>query len=231
MNTLNHGKLIVIEGVDGSGKATQTQMLYERLLAEKYKIKKLHYPRYDNPSSIFVKMYLNGEFGKDAKDVSPYIASTFYAVDRYVSYKQDYEEFYNSGGIVIADRYTTANMVHQAGKIYDAQERDKFLKWLWDFEFELYKIPVPNLVCFLDIPVEFNERLMEGRTNKDPERKKKDIHESDITHLRDSYNNARDLVDMYGWTSINCIKDNMLRSTEDIHEEIYKTAIDVINNK
>jgi dTMP kinase len=114
---------------------------------------KVSYPRYDNESSALVRMYLRGEFGDNPNEISPYICSTFYAVDRYASYKQDYEQFYNNGGIVIADRYTTSNMLHQASKIQNAFERQKFLDWLYDFEFNLYKLPVPDLVFFLDLSV------------------------------------------------------------------------------
>lgn len=227
MKDIKKGKLIVIEGVDGSGKATQTNNLFQRLKNESYNIMKLDYPRYDNESSLFVRKYLNGDFGKNAKEVSPYIASTFYALDRYVSYKEEYENFYNNGGIVIADRYATANMVHQAGKIDDVVQRDKFLDWLWELEFNTYKIPEPDMVFFLDIPIKYNEKLMGGRQNKDSERKAKDIHENDVHHLLDSYKNAVSLVGKYNWIRINCINNGNLRSIEDIHSEIY----DIVKNK
>ena len=139
------GKLIIIEGSDGSGKATQTKKLYDRLEAENYKIKKVEFPNYNSESSALVKMYLRGDFGKNATDVDPYVCSTFYAVDRYASFKTGWEEFYNNGGIIICDRYTTSNMVHQASKI-DESERDKYLDWLNDLEFNLYKIPKPDCV-------------------------------------------------------------------------------------
>ena len=141
------GKLFVIDGTDGSGKQTQFNKLAERLEKENIKFKKISFPNYDSPSSSLVKMYLDGEFGENAKDISPYIASTFYAADRYATYKKNLEEFYKNGGIILADRYTTANMVHQAGKISNKEEREKFLNWLWDFEFNLYGIPVPTK-CF-----------------------------------------------------------------------------------
>jgi len=160
MNQKKHkGRLIVIEGVDGSGKQTQTQLLYDRLIKNGEKVMKISYPRYDKESSAMVKLYLAGAFGEDPSQVSPYIASTFYAADRYASYKEDYEEFLNQGGTVLADRYTTSNMVHQAGKIRAADERKKFLDWLWDYEFNLYGLPVPDQVYFLNIPPEINEKL------------------------------------------------------------------------
>jgi len=147
------GKLIIIEsGADASGKATQTNKLYERLVQEGYKVKKITFPNYDSDSSALVKMYLNGDFGKDPNDVSPYVASTFYAVDRFASYRTEWGQAYNDGWIILADRYTTSNMVHQAAKIKDMEEKDRFLDWLWNFEFEIYKLPVPDCVIFLDMP-------------------------------------------------------------------------------
>ena len=140
------GKLFVIDGTDGSGKQTQLEKLKERFEKDGIDYKLVSFPNYDSPSSSLVKMYLAGEFGENAKDVSPYIASTFFAADRYATYKKDYEEYYKNGGIILADRYTTANMVHQAGKIANEKEREKFLEWLWDFEFNLYGLPVPTEV-------------------------------------------------------------------------------------
>lgn len=223
-----NGKLIVIEGVDGSGKATQSSLLYERIKNAGFETTKVDFPRYDNPSSSLVRMYLNGDFGNEAKEISPYIASTFYAGDRYASFKMYYEGFMNNGGVVIADRYTTANMIHQAGKIHDKNERENFLKWLWDYEFGLYKLPIPDLVFFLDVPVEFNEKLMSNRENKDGVRQTKDIHERDKKHLLDSYNNAIELVDRYSWTRINCIKGGKLRTIEDINNEIFDITLNKI---
>lgn len=216
------GKLIVIEGVDGSGKETQTKKLYNRLIEENIHVRKVTYPRYENPSSALVKMYLRGEFGENPEDVSPYIASTFYAVDRYASYKQDYEEFYKEGGIVLADRYTTSNLVHQGSKMMDDLEREKFLNWLWDYEFGLYKLPIPDLVIFLDIPIEINHRLMEGRKNKFSGEMEQDIHEKDKEYLKRSYINALSLVDKYHWDRISCCEEGQLKSIEEIHQEIYQ---------
>jgi dTMP kinase len=167
-------------------------------------------------------MYLSGEFGENAQDVSPYIASTFYAADRYATFKKDLEDYYNNGGIILADRYTTANMVHQAGKITDPVERDKFLDWLWDFEFNLYGLPVPTKSFFLNMPTEYAVKLMENRENKFTHETKKDIHESNKQHLLDAYNAACDLVQKYDWHEVKCVKDDKIRSIEDIHEEIYQ---------
>ena len=216
------GKLFVIDGTDGSGKQTQFQKLQERLDKEGIEYKTVSFPNYDSPSSSLVKMYLSGEFGENAKDVSPYIASTFYAADRYATYKKDLEEYYNNGGLILADRYTTANIVHQAGKISDEKEREKFLNWLWDFEFNLYGLPVPTEAFFLNMPPEYAFKLMENRKNKFTHEDKKDIHERDKNHIIDSYNAACSLVDKYNWYEVKCVKEDKLRTIEDIHEEIYK---------
>lgn len=230
MNTINKmlnkedkkGKLFVIDGTDGSGKQTQFNKLKERLDEENIEYKTVSFPNYDSPSSSLVKMYLSGEFGKNAKEVSPYIASTFYAADRYATFKKEYEEFYNNGGIILADRYTTANMVHQAGKIEDKEELEKFLDWLWDFEFNLYGLPVPTEVFFLNMPVEKSLELIKDRDNKFTNQSQKDIHESDVNHLIDAHKAACYVAKKYNWYEINCVNiENNIRTIEDIHEEIY----------
>ncbi|CEP47237.1 dTMP kinase [Paraclostridium sordellii] len=224
------GKLIIIEsGSDASGKATQTKKLFNRLEQDGYKVKKVEYPNYKSESSALVKMYLNGDFGKNAEDVDPYIASTFFAADRYASFKTEWEEFYNNGGIIIADRYTTSNMVHQASKM-DENERDKFINWLFDYEFNLYKIPEPDCVVFLNVPIEYSKKLMENRKNKFTGEDKKDIHESDISYLSKSYENSLYIANKYNWNKINCIENENLRSIESIHEEIYNIVKENLNS-
>ena len=215
------GKLFVIDGTDGSGKQTQFKKLQERLEKEGIDYKTVSFPNYENASSSLVKMYLSGEFGENAKDVSPYIASTFYAADRYATYKRFFEEYYNNGGIILADRYTTASMVHQAGKISDKEEREKFLDWLWDFEFNLYGLPVPTKSFFLNMPPDYAMKLMENRENKFNHGQAKDIHERDKNHIIDAYNAACDLVDKYDWYEIKCVKEEKIRTIDDIHEDIY----------
>ena len=215
------GKLFVIDGTDGSGKQTQFDKLKERLSKDGVEYKTVSFPNYDSPSSSLVKMYLSGEFGTNAQEISPYIASTFYAADRYATFQTGYKEYYENGGIILADRYTTANMVHQAGKIKDKEERDKFLKWLWDFEFKLYGLPIPTEVFFLNMPTEKALELMKDRKNKFDENAKKDIHERNETHMRDAYKAACDVAKDYNWFEIKCMKDNELRTIDDIHEEIY----------
>ena len=215
------GKLIIIEsGSDASGKATQSNRLYERLINEGKQCMKITFPDYNSDSSALVKMYLNGDFGKDPNDVNPYVSSTFYAVDRYASYKTKWGEFYNNGGIIISDRYTTSNMVHQAAKINN-DEKEKFLDWLYDLEFNIYGIPKPDEIIFLDVDPEVSQELMKDRKNKFTGEEAKDIHESNKEYLINSYNNSLYIADKYTWKVIKCCKDNKLRTIEDINDEIY----------
>ena len=216
------GKLFVIDGTDGSGKQTQFQKLQESLTKDGINYKVVSFPNYDSPSSSLVKMYLSGEFGENAKEISPYIASTFYAADRYATFQKGYKKYYEDGGIILADRYTTGNMIHQAGKIKDEEEREKFLNWLWDFEFNLYGLPVPSEVFFLNMPIENAVDLIQNRENKFTHQDKKDIHERNINHLKDAYEAACDVSKKYNWYEIKCVKNNEIRTIEDIHQEIYK---------
>ncbi|MBQ2968061.1 MAG: thymidylate kinase [Clostridia bacterium] len=219
------GKLIVIEGLDSSGKQTQTELLVKALLQEGKKVKKVSFPCYDEPSSALVKMYLAGEFGQDAESVNPYAASSFYAVDRFASFKKDWEAFYNDGGIVVADRYTTSNMIHQAGKIKDTAERDAYLHWLFEYEFSYLKLPEPDVVLFLEMEPSFSEKLMAERANKITGSMEKDIHENDKNHLRNSYESAIYVAQKFGWQRVQCVKQDALRTIEDIHVEILKNAL------
>lgn len=212
------GKLIVIDGTDGSGKATQAGQLVTRLQAEGFNVRKVDYPNYQSQSSALVKMYLNGEFGNRPEDVNAYAASAFYAVDRIASYKKDWEEFYMSGGIVIADRYTTSNMIHQAVKITDEPEQVRYLEWLWDFEFTKCGLPVPDTVIFLAMPPEASRELMRGRENKAGG--VKDIHEQDSGYLAHCYANACNIAVKFGWHKIDCARDGTVKPVEQIHNEI-----------
>ena len=216
------GKLFVIEGSDGSGKHTQLEKLKEHLKKDNIHFKDISFPNYGSASSSLVKMYLGGEFGTNPNDISAYIASTFYAADRYATYKKDLEDYYNHGGIILADRYTTANMIHQAGKIKNKQERKKFLEWLYDFEFNLYKIPKPDEVFFLNMPREKSLKLMENRKKKITNEEQKDIHERNENYMRESYEAAKEVAKEYNWYVINCVKNDAIRTIEDIHQEIYK---------
>lgn len=225
---MGKGKLIIIEsGSDASGKATQSKKLYQRLLEEGKKVMKITFPDYESESSALVKMYLRGEFGKNPDDVSPYVASTFYAADRYASFKTKWEEFYRDGGIVISDRYTTSNMVHQAAKMKD-EEKEKFFTWLMDLEYDLYGIPTPDEVIFLDVDPLISQDLMKNRMNKITGKSEKDIHESNEEYLIKSYNNSLKVAEKYGWNKVKCTEDNKLRSIDEIHEEIYSKVMNII---
>ena len=225
---MGKGKLIIIaSGSDASGKATQSKKLYERLINEGYNCMKITFPDYDSESSALVKMYLRGDFGSNPNDVSPYVASTFYAADRYASFKTKWENFYNEGGIIISDRYTTSNMVHQAAKM-DEEEKEKFLNWLWDLEFNLYGIPEPDQVIFLDVDPMVSQQLMKNRLNKITGEEEKDIHESNEEYLVNSYNNSLKIADKYSWNKVKCTEGTALRTIDDIHEEIYKKVKETI---
>ena len=216
------GKLFVIDGTDGSGKQTQFLKLKNKFDELGIKYMMASFPNYESPSSSLVKMYLSGDFGKHPNDVSPYVASTFYAVDRYATYKTKLEKYYETGGIILVDRYTTSNMIHQAGKIKDKKERKKFIDWLFNLEFNMYKIPKPDKVFFLNMPPKNSSELIKNRENKFSHTMEKDIHEKDTEYMNDSYNAAVELSKEYNWTEIKCIKDGEIRTIDDIHEEIFE---------
>ena len=210
------GKLIVFEGTDGSGKATQTGLLCDRLASEGASVRRLTFPRYNEDSSMLVRMYLSGAFGSRPGDVNAYAASAFYAVDRYASYKQDWGEYYEQGGILITDRYTTSNAVHQAGKLPET-ERRAYLDWLFHFEYTLLGLPAPDLVLYLDLPFELSEALIRQRAAQSGQT---DIHETDGAYLRQCRENAQEVVRLAGWRRVDCQRNGSLRTVEDIHEEV-----------
>lgn len=222
------GKLIVIEGTDSSGKETQTKKLYERLANEVEKVRKISFPNYESPACEPVKMYLAGAFGDNALNVNPYPVSTMFAIDRYASYKMDWESFYNAGGIIVTDRYTTSNMVHQASKIENIDEKSKYLGWLEDLEYNKMGIPKPDLVIFLNMPTEMAVKLMETRKNKITGEEKKDIHEKDTSYLKKSYDNACDIAKKYNWQEIKCVENKRLKTIEEIGEEIYTLVKEIL---
>lgn len=219
------GRLIVFEGTDGSGKATQSRLLFERLRREGIDCRKLDFPRYGNPSAAPLEMYLHGAFGTHPDDVNAYAASTFFAVDRYASYKQDWGGYYARGGLLVTDRYTTSNAVHQASKLPEG-ERRRFLHWLFDFEYHLLGLPEPSLVFYLDVPTELTEKLMrrrEAQTNTAA-----DIHERDEAYLRRCREAAERTIEECAWRRIDCAKDGEMRAVEDIHEEIYQVVRELL---
>ena len=183
------GKLIIIEGTDGSGKQTQSELLYENLKKE-YKVKKISFPNYESNASYPVKMYLAGEFGEN-EDISVFASSAFFSIDRYASFKKDWEEFYNNGGVIICDRYTISNLIHQANRIYDEEEFKKYNEWLIDLEWNKFGLPRPDLVIFLDMPYEYSNKLIKLRLNKITGQEQKDILEADENQIIRAYNTAK----------------------------------------
>lgn len=227
---MSKGKLITIEAGDGSGKATQTKALYDRLLAEGYQVLKVEYPDYQSESSALVRMYLGGEFGQQAENVSAYGASSFFAVDRYASYLLKWRQAYEAGWIILADRYTTSNMVHQAVKLKDSAEREEFLTWLWDFEFGRLQLPVPDRVIYLDMPPEISDRLINSRAAKDSNRQK-DIHENDTSYLHHCHRAYNEVAEKYGWIKISCAQQGNLRTVQDIHEDVYQAVKEILRDE
>ncbi len=211
------GKLIVIEGLDGSGKATQSQLLLEALQAQGVQARKVSFPDYASDSSALVRMYLAGQFGTDPGDVNAYAASSFYAVDRYASYKKDWGGFYEAGGVVVADRYTTSNAIHQCSKLPETQW-DRFLNWLFAYEYELLGIPAPDLVLYLQVEPDVSQALMNGRYHGDET--KKDIHESNLEYLNRSRRAADYCCEKLKWRVIHCTRGGVMRSVEEIHREL-----------
>lgn len=212
------GKLIVIEGTDGSGKSTQFRRLSQHLQEDGTDFHHLVFPRYQEESSALIRMYLAGQFGSHPSDVNAYAASTFYAADRYASYKMDWGEYYENGGLILSDRYTTSNAVHQTAKEPEDRQAE-FLTWLYDLEYEKMGLPRPDLVLYLDVPTDFTDRML--RQREQDTATTADIHEQDMAYLATCRKMGRKAAAHYGWQVISCVKDGKMRSIEDIHEEIY----------
>ena len=213
------GKLIVFEGTDGSGKATQAGLLCRHLEREGIPFQEIDFPRYGKPSAAMVQEYLDGNLGKKPGDVNAYAASLFFSMDRYASYKQDWGDFYEAGGLIVADRYTTSNAVHQASKLPES-ERKAYLDWLFDLEYRLLGLPKPNLVIYLDMPTEITEQMMRRREQTTGTHA--DIHEQDETYLKNCRANAKEIVKACGWSVVDCAEDEKPRTPEDIHAQVYQ---------
>lgn len=219
------GKLIVIEGLDGSGKTTQVELLPKALEKKGLDSKTIAFPDYDDPSSTLVRMYLKGDFGTNADDVNAYAASLFYAVDRYASFKRYWGEYYNNGGIVISGRYVTSNAYHQMSKLPE-NEWKQYLDWLYETEYEKTRIPKPDLVIFLDMPIDVSDKLMSGRYSGDES--KKDIHERDKEYLRKCHKAAIFAAENSGWKIINCSENGNPRTIEEIHRDILDSVLEIL---
>ena len=216
---MNKGKLIVLEGIDGSGKSAQFRRLCARLENDGIDYNHIVFPRYDQDSSALIRMYLAGEFGTHPDDVNAYTASTFFAVDRFASYKKDWGSTYESGGLFLSDRYTTSNAVHQGSKLSDAELPD-FFRWLSDLEYEKMGLPRPDLVIYLDVDIETSLARMRRREAKNHTHA--DIHEQDIEYLRRCLRTAERAADFFGWTRIPFRRDGLERDVDEKNEEIYR---------
>lgn len=210
-------KLIIIEGLDGCGKSTQTKLLEEYIASKGINYKKIKLPDYDSPSSTLVNMYLAGDFGKNANDVNAYAASAFYAVDRFASYKLNWGKDYDNGTLILADRYATSNAIYQMEKISE-DKWDEYLEWSADFEYNKIGIPKPDLVLFLDMPVEVSQRLMTERYNGDEG--KKDVHEANVEFLNKCRKSALYTAKKQGWRVIPCSDGVNPLSIDEIHKKI-----------
>ena len=213
-----NGRLIVFEGTDGSGKATQSRLLCEHLRRENIPYKNITFPRYGKPSAAMVQEYLDGNLGRRPGDVNAYAASLMFSMDRYASYKQDWGAFYEAGGLVIADRYTTSNAVHQASKLPE-EERSAFLNWLFELEYGKLGLPKPDLVLYLDVDLPTSLKRMQHRQEK--HNTKADIHEQDVAYLENCLRIGRLAAAHYGWTVVPFMKDGAERELEEKHEEIF----------
>ena len=210
-------KLIIIEGLDGSGKSTQTALLEKHLTECGVNFKKIKLPDYDSPSSTLVNMYLAGQFGKSADDVNAYAAGAFYAVDRFASYKLNWKQDYENGTVILADRYATSNSIYQMEKL-EQSEWDAYLDWSEDFEYNKIGIPKPDLVIYLDVPVEISQRLMTDRYSGDEN--KKDVHESNVEFLKKCRKSALYTANKQNWCVVDCTKNGELLSIDTIHSKI-----------
>lgn len=223
---MKKGTLIVFEGTDGSGKSTQFKLLCDKLTAQGTQFQRLVFPQYQEPSSALLRMYLQGEFGSHPTDVNPYAASTFYAVDRYAAWKKVWGEGYQRGELILADRYTTSNAVHQGGKL-SPEEQGLFFDWLTDFEYEKLGLPRPDVVIYLDMPTEKSVQLL--RSREEATHTKADIHEVDTHYLALCRQTALRAAEHYGWRRISCVNgQGNIRPISEIHQEIWEVLLNSI---
>lgn len=220
-----NGKLIVIEGLDGSGKSTQIEMLKKRLIEHGKSVKQIKLPDYDNKSSTLVKMYLGGEFGEHPEDVNTFAASLFYTVDRYANFKNVWKDDYLNGTLILADRYTTSNAVHQTVKL-PKSKWDSYLDWLFETEYEKVGIPKPDKVIFLDMDVDISQRLMSKRYCG--EESKKDVHEADVDYLKKCHEAALYTAERFSWTVVKCFEGENPLPIDRISDEIFEKVKEML---
>ena len=224
---LSKGRLIVLEGIDGSGKSSQYRRICARMEKDGIDYNHIVFPRYDKESSALIRMYLSGQFGTHPDDVNAYAASTFYAVDRFASFREDWGKIYNNGGLIISDRYTTSNAVHQGSKLSD-EELPAFFRWLSDLEYVKMGLPKPDLVIYLDVDLETSLARMKRRQEKNST--KADIHEKDVDYLRRCLHTADMAAEYYGWKRIPFLKDGAERDMDEKNDEIYNLILSYIQS-
>lgn len=213
--------LINIEGTDGSGKQTQAEMLYHHLKQSGKKCRLITFPDYNSESSALIKMYLSGKFGSDPQSVSPKVASIFYACDRYASFQTQWKQSYDNNEIIIADRYTSSNIIHQGAKILDPAKRSEFINWLNELEYNVFSIPKPDIIIYLNMPSAVSRMLIDKRASEASTNKNVDIHEASHSHLQRATDIALDISSSMGWCQIDCVDSkNRLKSVDSIHREI-----------
>ena len=215
---MDKGKLIVLEGIDGSGKSAQYRRICEKLKRDGIAYDHIVFPRYDNDSSALIRMYLSGQFGSHPNDVNAYTASTFFAVDRYASYKQDWGDKYLTGSFILSDRYTTSNAIHQGSKLPENELND-FFSWLSDLEYKKMGLPKPDLVIYLDVTIELSLSRMRRRQIKT--HTSADIHEQDVHYLERCLYTAEKAADFFNWHRISYLQDGAEREIDEKNEEIY----------
>lgn len=222
---MKKGKLIVIDGLDGSGKSTQLEIVQKKLEDMGVPVKTISFPDYESPSSALVRMYLNGEFSDNPDDINAYAASSFYAVDRYASYMKYWKEDYFSGKLILAARYVSSNAIHQMVKL-DESEYDQYLEWLYDYEHEKLGLPPADKVIFLDMPTNISQKLLSKRYNGDESRK--DIHEAHVSYLENCRKTALYAANKLDWTVTQCSDGENPLPVEVISENVMKEISKVI---
>ncbi len=216
------GKLIVLEGIDGSGKSAQYRLLCSRMEQDGIAYNHIVFPRYDQGSSALIRMYLSGEFGTHPNDVNAYAASVFFAVDRYAAYRTDWGKRYENGELILSDRYTTSNAVHQGAKLPENELSD-FFGWLSDLEYGKMGLPRPDLVIYLDVDLQTSLARMRRREAK--HHTTADIHEKDNSYLECCLRAAEHAAAYYGWTRIPFQKDGKERDLKEKNDEIYELIL------
>jgi len=228
---MKKGKLVVIDGTDGSGKATQTELLVKALRKDGRRVKVIDFPEYySNFFGKFIGHCLSEQYYNFVK-IHPKIASVLYAADRFEG-KNKIEKWLKEGNIVVANRYASANQIHQGGKIANTKKRQEFIKWLSQMEYEVFKIPKPDAIFYLDVPIPVVLKLIKERNKKgsrDYLGKKKDVHEKDVKFLENSRKSALWLAKTQkGWIKIDCVTGGVLQSRTEIHDKIYEKIKKII---